>query len=53
MLGTYDFVNVQNWLCVCKEEKSETLIHNLLGLLSECLGLPPGDSSGWIYNHCH
>lgn len=41
MLGTYDFVNVHNWLCFGKEEKSETLIRNLLGLLSECLGLPP------------
>ncbi|KAL8759410.1 MAG: hypothetical protein Q9199_000779 [Rusavskia elegans] len=33
MLGTYDFVNVQNWLCIWREEKSQTLIHNLLSLL--------------------
>lgn len=37
MLGTHGFVNVQTWLCIWKEEKSETLIRNLLGLLSECL----------------
>ncbi|KAL8776864.1 MAG: hypothetical protein Q9194_002893 [Teloschistes cf. exilis] len=33
LLGTYDFVNVQNWLCIWREEKSDTLIRNLLGLL--------------------
>ncbi|KAL8800723.1 MAG: hypothetical protein Q9182_004966 [Xanthomendoza sp. 2 TL-2023] len=33
LLGTYDFVNVQNWLCIWREERSQLLIRNLLGLL--------------------
>ena len=45
MLGTYDLVNVQNWLCIWKEETSQTLVRNLLGLLSECWELPSLASS--------
>lgn len=35
MLGIYDLVHVQNWLCIWRDETSEGLIRNLLALLSE------------------
>ncbi|KAL8965501.1 MAG: hypothetical protein Q9183_003819, partial [Haloplaca sp. 2 TL-2023] len=51
MLGTYDFVNVQNWLCIWREETSEILIRNLLGLLivdeASSLLLEPGGFIQW------
>lgn len=34
MLGIYDLVHVQNWLCIWRDETSETLITNLTALLS-------------------
>lgn len=37
MHGTYDLVNVQNWLCIWKTETSGGLIRNLLDLLSKYL----------------
>ncbi|KAL9022346.1 MAG: hypothetical protein Q9185_000461 [Variospora sp. 1 TL-2023] len=33
MQGVYDLVHVQNWLCIWRNETSETLIRNLLSLL--------------------
>ena len=34
MLGKYDLVHVQNFLCIWRSDKSETLLQNLVSLLS-------------------
>lgn len=34
MMGIYDLVHVQNWLCIWRDETSEILIKNLTALLS-------------------
>lgn len=34
MLGIYDLVHVQNWLCIWRNETSDSLITNLTALLS-------------------
>lgn len=35
MLGSYDLVHVQNWLCIWSNETSDGLVRNLLALLSQ------------------
>ena len=35
MLGKYDLVHVQNFLCIWRSDKSEVLLQNLVSLLSK------------------
>ena len=35
MLGSFDLVHVQNWLCIWRDETSDSLISNLISLLSK------------------
>lgn len=35
MVGKYDLVHIQNWLCVWRDETSDRLLQNLFSLLSK------------------
>lgn len=35
MIGTYDLVRMQNWLCIWRDDTGDVLLENLVRLLSE------------------